>query len=212
MDVMLRRRQIMAMQTGELPGEYRRVDYLQTPGGGTYINSGITMSEDLVFEIDFQLTEVTKSVYFMGEYFGTSFYLWISGTGSSLYFQTAFGAPYRNTTLFADTDRHIFVYSFSNGEAIVKNGDDVIWKSLIGTMSTRSILVAGTPSNGIPVKTYSSKMIKNGVAVQNLIPCVRKSDSKPGMYDLCGSICPLTNSPFYINAGTGEFIVGPDVN
>jgi hypothetical protein len=44
------------------------------------------------------------------------------------------------------------------------------------------------------------------------IPCYRKVDSKPGMYDLAGSICPLTNSPFYINAGTGEFLVGPDVN
>lgn len=46
----------------------------------------------------------------------------------------------------------------------------------------------------------------------NYVPCYRKSDNKPGMYDLCGSICRLTNSPFYINAGTGEFLVGPDVN
>lgn len=48
-------------------------------------------------------------------------------------------------------------------------------------------------------------------STRNCVPCVRKSDQKPGMYDLCGSICPLTNSPFYINAGTGDFIVGPDV-
>lgn len=43
----------------------------------------------------------------------------------------------------------------------------------------------------------------NGVPVRNLVPAVRVSDSKPGMYDLCGSICPLTNTPFYINSGTG---------
>lgn len=197
---MLRRRQLMAMQTGELPGEYRRVEYLQTPGGGTYINSGITMSEDLVFEIDFQLTEVMQSKYFMGEYSGTSFYLYASA-GSIPYFQTAFGAGYRNTTIFADTDRHKFVYSFSNGKAIVKNGDDVIWDRAIESMSTRSILVAGATNNsGIPVKTYSSKMIKNGVVIQNLIPCVRKSDSKPGMYD-------TVSKTFYTNAGSGEFIV-----
>lgn len=42
----------------------------------------------------------------------------------------------------------------------------------------------------------------------NLIPCLRKSDNKPGLYDLCGSICPLTGTPFYINAGSGEFIGG----
>lgn len=45
-----------------------------------------------------------------------------------------------------------------------------------------------------------------GEMVRNLIPCVRKSDGKPGMYDLCKSICPLTGTPFYINAGTGEFV------
>lgn len=41
--------------------------------------------------------------------------------------------------------------------------------------------------------------------VRDFIPVVRNSDGKPGLYDLCGSICPLTNTQFYINAGTGEF-------
>lgn len=205
---------MMGAKKARLPKEYQEVEYLQNPRSGTYIDSGITMSEDLVFEIDFQLTEVTQSRYFMGEYSGTAFYLYASALvgGSRIYFQTAFGTDWENTTLLADTDRHKFVYSFSNGRAIVKNGDDVIWGRAIVSMSTRSILVAGTTNNAIPVKTYSSKMIKNGVVVQNLIPCVRKSDNKPGLYDLCGSICPLTNSPFYINAGTGEFLVGPEVN
>jgi hypothetical protein len=36
------------------------------------------------------------------------------------------------------------------------------------------------------------------------IPCYRKFDSKPGMYD------PVEGK-FYTNAGTGEFVVGPDV-
>ena len=48
-----------------------------------------------------------------------------------------------------------------------------------------------------------------GVPRRRYIPCVRTSDNKPGMYDLCGSICPLTNSPFYINSGTGaDFLWG----
>lgn len=49
------------------------------------------------------------------------------------------------------------------------------------------------------------------VIVRNLIPCYRKSDGVVGMYDQCGSICPLTGTPFYINAGTGEFLKGDDV-
>ena len=43
----------------------------------------------------------------------------------------------------------------------------------------------------------------NGSLVRSLVPCIRLSDGKPGMYDACGSICPLTGTPFYINSGTG---------
>ena len=47
--------------------------------------------------------------------------------------------------------------------------------------------------------------------IQQFIPCYRKSDGVVGMYDLCGSICPLTGTPFYINAGEGEFLKGADI-
>ena len=43
----------------------------------------------------------------------------------------------------------------------------------------------------------------NGSLVRSLVPCIRLPDGKPGMYDACGSICPLTGTPFYINSGTG---------
>ncbi len=47
------------------------------------------------------------------------------------------------------------------------------------------------------------------VGYRNLIPCVRIADNKPGLYDLCGSICPLTGTSFYINSGTGaDFLWG----
>lgn len=45
----------------------------------------------------------------------------------------------------------------------------------------------------------------NGDFIRNYVPALRQSDNKPGFYDLSGSICPSTNTPFYINAGTGEF-------
>jgi hypothetical protein len=47
--------------------------------------------------------------------------------------------------------------------------------------------------------------------VRNMVACERISDGTIGMYDLCGSICPLTGTPFYINAGTGEFLKGEKV-
>ena len=47
------------------------------------------------------------------------------------------------------------------------------------------------------------------VGKRSYIPCVRTADGKPGMYDLCGSVCGLTGTPFYINAGAGvDFLWG----
>ena len=55
------------------------------------------------------------------------------------------------------------------------------------------------------LKSYF-KIFDDLTLVRNFIPCIRKSDGKPGLYDLCRSICPLTGTPFYINDGTGEFV------
>ena len=58
-------------------------------------------------------------------------------------------------------------------------------------------------------KLYSWKIYdRNSSLVRDFIPVIRVSDSKTGLYDLCGSICSLTGTPFYINAGTGEFQYG----
>jgi hypothetical protein len=47
-------------------------------------------------------------------------------------------------------------------------------------------------------KHYGTKITLNSILVRNYIPCYRKSDNKPGLYD-------LVNGVFYTNAGTGEF-------
>lgn len=50
------------------------------------------------------------------------------------------------------------------------------------------------------MRIYSAAISIDGQTVRNAIPCIRKSDSKPGMYD-------TVSRTFYTNAGTGEFIV-----
>lgn len=55
------------------------------------------------------------------------------------------------------------------------------------------------------MRAYGFTMDTNGNPVRNMIPCVRKSDNKPGMYD-------TVSQTFYTNSGTGEFLYGPEVN
>ena len=53
-------------------------------------------------------------------------------------------------------------------------------------------------SNGIIGNLYRLTIKENGIIVRDFIPCYRKSDSKPGLYD-------IVNKQFYTNAGSGEF-------
>lgn len=53
------------------------------------------------------------------------------------------------------------------------------------------------------VKLYSASMERNGATIHDFIPCYRKSDNKPGLYD-------FITGTFYTNSGTGEFTVGAD--
>ena len=55
-------------------------------------------------------------------------------------------------------------------------------------------------------RVFSYKATDGQRIIRDYIPVVRISDGKPGFYDLCHSICPLTGTSFYVNAGTGEFV------
>lgn len=52
------------------------------------------------------------------------------------------------------------------------------------------------------MKLYSAKIYDNGVLVRDYIPCYRKSDMEPGLYD-------TVNNKFYYS-GASSFISGPN--
>lgn len=68
------------------------------------------------------------------------------------------------------------------------------------------------PTSYSAVRLYSLDQSESGILVRQYVPCYRISDGEIGLYDLCGSICSLTNTPFYTNSGTGTFTKGADVN
>ena len=65
----------------------------------------------------------------------------------------------------------------------------------------------------MPTVTYYPhfKLTLNGNLVRDYIPGYRKTDNAGGMYDLQGSICPDTGTPFYPFSGTGTITFGNDV-
>lgn len=189
-----------------LPAEYQEVEYIQSvKNDQQWIDTGIPITYSLVMEITFAIVSVVGSYYVMGEYANNNgaFYLYTSSK-----FQTAYGCSYANTTVNADTEKHTFRYSFDNANTIVsENGQQILSKSKISPLATsNSIIIAGSKiRNQLSCKTYSFVAYDNGVKVADFIPCYRKSDDKPGMYD-------LVTETFLVNQGTGEdFTVGHDV-
>lgn len=190
------------MQGDGLPAAYRKVEYIQNPEAATaHINTGIIVTEEVKFQVDFQLiSSASTTGYFMGQYADTSFYLYL---GAGLAFQTAFGCNWASSSLKGDNRRHVFTYQFLDGDLHLYDGETEILKKAFSTSSSLPICVAGpvvSSRANKSAKTFSSKIWQNGTLIRNLVPCVRKSDSKPGMYD-------TVTKTFYTNAGTDEFIV-----
>lgn len=204
------RRRLMGLSGGggRLPGEYQAVEYIEG-NGNQYIRTSIYSNPLIVCQIDF--TGNSGGDLLMGAFTnygeGSNGWLRLFSAGSSWYIDIVSDSGSRLVGGgFANNQR----YNIEFGDRYIKliDGEYIVSGPSVDFANRTTPIYFGKDLR----KIYSGKIYDNAVLVSNFIPCYRKSDNKPGMYDLAGSICPLTNSPFYINSGSGEFTVGPDVN
>ena len=64
---------------------------------------------------------------------------------------------------------------------------------------------SGTALQHSSIFLYELSIYDNGELICQFVPCYRKTDAKPGLYD-------LVRNGFFENAGTGEFEFGPDAD
>lgn len=192
---------------GELPSEYRRLEYIEATGT-QYIDCAYIPDYTLEWYDDFQLTG--------NQTFSTGFTSYTNGQMRFLKerygndFKTQYGATPNDNTSTAhsiDNDRHTWL--LSNGKQVF---DDAVYANDICENCNNTLKMTLFARNDGSIR-YKGKMKLfldyqkiNGNYIRYYIPALRLSDSKPGLYDLCESICPLTDTPFYVNAGTGEFL------
>lgn len=131
--------------------------------------------------------------------------IYITGT----YWQFGWNCAYSTTEAVVYTNKHLIkMYSDSEKSCLEIDGV-VVGERPSGNHIANyplSIFRGRTSSmqSGIPQRIYSFylKNHSTGEVIQNLVPCYRKSDNKPGMYDT------VTNA-FLTNQGEGEFTAGP---
>ena len=184
---------------GGLPSEYQRVEYLE--GSGTqYIDTGIT------------------SYSSEWEYSGKAY-----ATTTDAIFLSFRNFSYDTNTLGIYCTKGNFLLHISNGCRV-----SGIASPCEFTIGAKKITYNGTTNTYTNARTYtvnyqlllfkasnvSSQLfvgkvyyftVQNGTEkILDFVPCYRKSDNKPGMYD-------LVTRTFFTNAGTGEFTVGNNV-
>lgn len=104
--------------------------------------------------------------------------------------------------------KHTYDFNRSGGYFYIDNTNIGQLQNTFSNLSNNITLWHVSPAGqwGADAKAYiySCKIYQNDNLVRDLIPCYRKSDYKPGLYD-------LVNDVFYTNVGSGEFYKGPDV-
>ena len=222
MDLMQRRRVMLAAgKRSRLPREYQEVEYLKS-SGTQYIDTELVLTQDTSINIRFFIDSGTTFSIFGSRKSPVLQNIGLAGTESfPLYADFGDYTKYRASHIGHYTSGDVYdvsinrilrkIYNVTKGEQNAINTN-----ACSEQFTTPGSAFIFNQRNG-----FSSIGLNGGVIAcvindttgsRNLIPCYRKSDHKPGMYDLCGSICSRTNSPFYVNAGTGEFLVGPEVN
>lgn len=192
-----------------LPNEYQQVEYIESTGT-QYISTGIRGNGDLTMKV----TMAGNANQWWG--FGsrvndaTNAYFYANGgTGYE------YGKAYVNYNVSWDiandgrlNDGNFHTYSIDGGVFLIDS--DVLYSFAASSfVSSLNTYLFAFNSNGTVGRFYSCKVreaefLTDGVYIGHAFPCYRKSDNVAGMYDIVRDV-------FLTNAGTGNFIVGPDV-
>ena len=195
-----------------LPAEYQQVEYLQS-SGTQYIDTGVLLSDNYErVEIKLNVTSANnKSRYFSSwsdglnrgsiVTYGTSTNplgsVYVGSTGYSIT-NTATNTDY---TIDLTADNGTLTGSYCGINVNKSYNNSVVTNYKIGLFCEFSNLGVGGQCYA---KIYYFRLHTSRGLARDFVPCYRKSDSKPGMYD-------LVTDTFFTNAGTGEFIVGNNV-
>jgi hypothetical protein len=201
------------IRSNGLPSEYREVEYLESTGTQNIeLPFGFDPTDAVDFDFSIDTSEVEDKYMVAPKTWNTNnnrFAMGVHIPNSGGVFAAAFGTQTTSLTYLTpqyvnDGLRHLWHYKNRNfAIPDLSIGLDVSQISFGGTTANLKLFYgynAGTKG-----KIYRYTHYKSGAKVADLIPAVRKADSKPGMYD-------TVTGQFYTNAGTGEFAVGATVS
>lgn len=200
-----------------LPKEYQQVEYIESTGT-QYIDTGIKPSlyTDIKLKcyVPFNSTN-TKSIYWtrrdVSNMRYTTFGLILNSKSNIRAYRLSQGDSSISTNL-SNTLSNEIIYE-TKGDSYTINGNTYTFSSPEINSLDYSIYLFGLNENGSNytftaeggIKLYYFKIYENNGLVRDFIPCYRKLDNKPGLYD-------TVEGKFYTNQGSEEFYLPPEKN
>lgn len=211
--ISIRRKLMAKMQSGRLPAEYQEVEYLEGQGG-QWIQTNVRQRSGLRAKYRILFTSHisdTQQVFATNANYEKSLYFPYISAGKWYYGYD--GAVNTGISIAANTTYEVDS-SLDAGNQIVNIDGNTIatGRNTTNISSTNRMGLFANANRDVPRYAYARIYYfdvfdtVSDTQILKFVPCYRKSDSKPGMYDL------ITDS-FLVNYNTGaDFTVGPDVN
>ena len=201
--------------TSFLPSEYQKVEYLES-NGTQYIATSFAPPVDATSKTVFQHTKIASGDDMIWGYTKTGQASYLEFYASYIFYATIGVSRFQRVNLIAQGDKLKIMEAYMDSEALKVYIDDT-------TYNAAPTAYHDNYSDPLPIylfawnnkgtgpqylhrglRLFSLSFEQNNQLIANFIPCLRKSDGKPGIYD-------TVSNTFYTNAGTGEFLYGPEV-
>ena len=193
---------------GILPAEYQQVEYLQG-NGSAYINTGYYPNTNTEIELRCKYTNTNSdNPMFAVDAGAYSYQGCTCSTASSSNVVMVFENTF--TTQFEYQVDKVVDVSI-NKSAFSFDGATIPITKTISYASQHPLFILGWDRNGNKILSgtgcvYHLVIAESGTTLKDLYPCYRKSDNKPGMFD-------LVTRQFFTNANPSgnDFTVGPNI-
>ena len=199
-----------------VPIEYQEVEYIESTGT-QYIDTGVPARVHIRCEIDAQCitTNPVDQTLLGGNGTGTQNDVVVIGYNYNSNFNSYYyyvQSAFVDLRGIVDTNRHSFVINFESGnEQFIVDGivKAQYTSTYTATTSSTTLHLFRRPNGNQSFygRLYALRIydyLNGGKMIREFIPCYRKSDNVAGLWD-------KANKVFYTNAGSGTFIVGPDL-
>ena len=190
---------------------YKKLEYIE--GTGTqYLATDYYLNEDSEIDMRFMVSRVAPNGY--GIIFGArqdeykKGYLFGDASGANAYMYGFYGEADNSSKIYKIIEKNpdygrIYNLHARDGKFEISGLGEVDLASSDFTLSYPMYIFAFNEAGDARLfsksRIYSFRVKENDTLIRNYIPCLRKSDKKPGFYE-------TVTGKFYTNAGSGEFL------